>query len=173
MFRTLVFFGLITSAFAGESLDALLHASRGFSTAIQQQILAIARGPSLIEFVAKTIVYADAKTAYFNALREAAPELMNIATGREVRPPELDTMAEVFVVSGEQISDWLRIAFASFLTAESPGLMGIKDLGEFKFSAIERFRGILHATVKVSLKTSPMPYWAAAKVFEAWNVSTP
>ena len=94
MFRTLVFFGLITSAFAGESLDALLHASRGFSTAIQQQILAIARGPSLIEFVAKTIVYADAKTAYFNALREAAPELMNIATGREVRPPELDTMAE-------------------------------------------------------------------------------
>jgi hypothetical protein len=25
---------------------------------------------------------------------------MNIATGREVRPPELDTMAEVFAVAG-------------------------------------------------------------------------
>ena len=102
MFRTLVFFGLITSAFAGESLDALLHASRGFSTAIQQQILAIARGPSLIEFVAKTIVYAQAKTAYFNALRDAAPELMNIATGKEARPPELDAMAQVFAVAGEK-----------------------------------------------------------------------
>jgi hypothetical protein len=31
-----------------------------------------------------------------------------------------------------QISEWLRISFAQFLSAESPGLMGIKDLGEFK-----------------------------------------
>ena len=82
MFRTIVFFGLITSVFAGESLDPLVSASRGFSTAIQQQILAIQRGPSLIEFVAKTIVYADAKAAYFNALREAAPELMQHCDGQ-------------------------------------------------------------------------------------------
>jgi hypothetical protein len=27
---------------------------------------------------------------------------MNIATGREVRPPELDTMVEVFAVAGEK-----------------------------------------------------------------------
>jgi hypothetical protein len=72
------------------------------ATAIQQQILTIHRGPSLIEFVAKTIVYADAKTTYFNALRKAAAELMNVATGREARPPELDTMAEVFAVGGEK-----------------------------------------------------------------------
>jgi len=102
MFRVIVSFGLITSGFAGESLNPLVSASRGFSTAIQQQILAIQRGPSLIELVAKTIVYADAKAANFNALREAAPELMNIATGREVRPPELDTMAEVFAGAGEK-----------------------------------------------------------------------
>lgn len=102
MFRTIVFFGLITSAFAGESLDPLVSASRGFSTAIQQQILAIQRGPSLIEFVAKTIVYADAKTKYFKALRDAAPELMNIAMGREARPPELDMLAAVFAVAGEK-----------------------------------------------------------------------
>jgi len=38
--------------------------------------------PSPIALAAKTIVYADAKTAYFNALREAAPELVNIATGQ-------------------------------------------------------------------------------------------
>jgi hypothetical protein len=102
MFRAIVFFGLITSAFAGESLDPLLHASRGFSTAIRQQILAINRGPSLIEFVAKTIVYAQAKTAYFDALRAAAPELMDIATGREARSPEVDKFAAAFSVAGEK-----------------------------------------------------------------------
>jgi hypothetical protein len=71
------------------------------------------------------------------------------------------------------ISAWLRISFAQFLSAESPGLMGIKDLGEFKFSAIERFRGILHATVKASIgNNSPIPPWAAVQVIEGWNVPT-
>jgi hypothetical protein len=63
-------------------------------------------------------------------------------------------------------------SFEQFLSSESLGLMAKTDLGEFKFSAIEGFRGILHRTVKASLKTSPMPDWAAAKVVEAWNVST-
>jgi hypothetical protein len=71
-----------------------------------------------------------------------------------------------------QIATWLRLSFERFLNAESPGLMGIKDLGEFKFSAIERFKGLLHATVKASLKTDPIPDWAAVKVIEAWNVPT-
>lgn len=75
-------------------------------------------------------------------------------------------------VVSAQISIWLRTAFERFLSAESPGLMGIKDLGEFKFSAIERFRGILHRTVKGSLKVDPIPAWAATKVIEAWNVPT-
>ena len=73
MFRAIVFLGLITAALAGEPLSPLVNATASFSAAIQQQILAIQRGPSLIEFVAKTIVYADAKAAYFNALREVAP----------------------------------------------------------------------------------------------------
>ena len=51
--------------------------------------------------------------------------------------------------------------------------MGIKDLGEFKHSAIEGFRGILHRTVKESIgNNSPIPDWVAAKVIEAWNVPT-
>jgi hypothetical protein len=70
-----------------------------------------------------------------------------------------------------QIATWLRMAFEQFLGSESRSLMGIKDLGEFKFSAIERFRGILHATVKTSIRSDPpIPDWAAARVVEAWNV---
>jgi transcriptional regulator with XRE-family HTH domain len=69
------------------------------------------------------------------------------------------------------ISEWLRISFAQFLSSEARSLMGIKDVGEWKAYAIERFKGILDLTVKSSLQTrSPIPDWAAEKVKEAWNV---
>jgi len=44
------------------------------------------------------VAYAEAKEAYFNALRAEVPELMKIATGKEARPPELDTFAAAFAV---------------------------------------------------------------------------
>jgi hypothetical protein len=65
------------------------------------------------------------------------------------------------------------MAFEQFLGSESPGLMAITDLGEFKFSATESFRGILHRTVKTSIaNNSPIPPWAELQVIEAWNVPT-
>jgi len=68
------------------------------------------------------------------------------------------------------LAEWLRIAFAQFLSSESRSLMGIKDLAEFKLYAIDRFRGIVFAAVKTSRKTnSPVPSWAESKVIEAWN----
>jgi hypothetical protein len=42
------------------------------------------------------------KIAYFSALRTAAPELTNIATRRQARPPELDRLAEAFSLAGEK-----------------------------------------------------------------------
>jgi hypothetical protein len=70
-----------------------------------------------------------------------------------------------------QIATWLRLSFERFLNAESPGLMGIKDLGEFKAYAIERFRGILYQTVKAAIgNNSPIPPWAECRVIEAWNI---
>ena len=59
-----------------------------------------------------------------------------------------------------------------FLGSESQALMGIRDVGEWKAYAIERFKGILDLTVKNSLKTnSPIPSWAAQKVKESWTDS--
>jgi hypothetical protein len=70
------------------------------------------------------------------------------------------------------ISDWLRISFAVFLSSETLPLMGLKSPGEFKAYAFERFKSILHLTVRNSLKTcSPIPSWAAEKVKESWNVN--
>jgi hypothetical protein len=69
------------------------------------------------------------------------------------------------------LAEWLRIAFAQFLSSESRSLMGIKDLAEFRLYAIDRFRGIVFAAVKTSRKTnSPIPTWAEAKVIEALDV---
>jgi hypothetical protein len=69
------------------------------------------------------------------------------------------------------ISEWLRIAFAQFLSSDAGSLMAIQDIAEWKSYSIERFKGILDLTVKSSLQTqSPIPDWAAEKVREAWNV---
>jgi hypothetical protein len=78
MLRTIVFFCLITSTFASETFRALVNASAGFSAAIQQQ-LALDQGDlSATEFAQKTIDYAEARGAYFKALRAEVPELMKI-----------------------------------------------------------------------------------------------
>jgi hypothetical protein len=102
LLRTIVFFCLITSAFASESLDALVNASAGFSAAILQQLAAVQGDPTPTEFAQKTVAYAKAKTAYFTALREAVPELEDIATGQEPKPPEVDMFAQTFSVAGEK-----------------------------------------------------------------------
>jgi hypothetical protein len=71
------------------------------------------------------------------------------------------------------VSDWLRISFMIFLSSEGMALQGIHDFGAWKHYALQRFVGILHMTVRNSLKTnSPIPDWAATKVRESWNVQS-
>jgi hypothetical protein len=103
MFRAVVFFFLITSAFASATLDALVNAAASFSATIQQQLEMLQNNPSPAEFAEKTIGYAVAKTAYFKALRAEMPELLKIAMGLEARPPKLDRIAAVFAVAGEKL----------------------------------------------------------------------
>jgi hypothetical protein len=88
MLRAIVFFGLATSAFASATLDVLVNAAASFSATIQQQLEMPQSNPSPAELAEKTIDYAEAKEAYFKALREELPELVKIAAGKEERPPE-------------------------------------------------------------------------------------
>ena len=60
--------------------------------------------PSSAELAKKTIDYAEAKEAYFEALRAEIPELMKIATGGKGRPPEPDTFAAAFARPGSRNS---------------------------------------------------------------------
>jgi hypothetical protein len=68
-------------------------------------------------------------------------------------------------------AEWMRIAVAQFLSAETTTLMGIKDPGEFRFYFGQRFKGILDLTVMNADKTrSAIPHWAKERIKTAWNV---
>jgi hypothetical protein len=102
MLRAVVLLGLITPAFASATLDVLVNAAASFSATIQQQLEMLQSNPSAAELAEKTIDYAEAKEAYFKALRAEVPELLKIATGRQATPPGLDTFAAAFAVAGEK-----------------------------------------------------------------------
>ena len=89
------------SAFASPTLDVLVNAAASFSATIQQQLEMLQSNPSPAELAERTIDYAEAKEAYFKALRAEVPELVKIVTGKEARPPEVDTFAAAFAVAGE------------------------------------------------------------------------
>ena len=97
-FWRIAFFALATSVFAGERLNALVTAAQDFSVAIQEQLAAVQGDISATELVEKTVSYAKAKTAYFNALRAEIPEMTDIATGRQPRPSDLDKFPTAFSV---------------------------------------------------------------------------
>ena len=109
--RVIVFLGLITSAWASETLDVLVNAAASFSATIKQQLEMIQSNPSPAEFVEKTVDYAEAKAAYFQALRAELPALKNVAGGG--RSPDLDTFAAALAVAGEEQQ---KVADAETLT---------------------------------------------------------
>jgi hypothetical protein len=101
-FWSIAFFAFATSVFAGETLTALVTAAQEFSVAIQEQLAAVQSDISATQLAEKTVSYAKAKTAYFNALRAEAPEMTDIATGRQPRPADLDKFPAAFTVAGEK-----------------------------------------------------------------------
>jgi hypothetical protein len=83
MLRLFLFLGIVTTALASVTLDALEHAAQRFSIAIDQQWTIAQSDPSPATLAESTIANADAKISYCTALRAAMPGLANIATGRE------------------------------------------------------------------------------------------
>jgi hypothetical protein len=111
------------------------------------------------------------KTAQENYLRTAEVlRRLDAAIETERRNSEEQVPKKAAEAIVLHIAEWLRIAFAQFLSSESRSLMGIKDISEFQAYALNRFQGIIFAAVKTSRKTnSPIPTWAETMVIEAWN----
>jgi hypothetical protein len=93
---------LAATPFAGATLDAPVNAAARFSAAIGQQLVMVQDDPPPAEFAEKTVAYTEAKTAYFTALRQEMPELINIATGKESRPVQLEEFTTAFSVASEK-----------------------------------------------------------------------
>jgi hypothetical protein len=100
MLRLILFLGIVTAALASVTLDSLDSAARSFSIAIDQQWTIAQSDPSPATLAENTIAYADAKISYYTALREAMPELGNIAKGREHRPPDVGKFRDAFEPAG-------------------------------------------------------------------------
>ena len=102
-FWSIAFFAFATSVFAGERLTVLVTTAQDFSVAILEQLAAVQSDISATQLGEKTVSYAKAKTAYYNALRAEMPELTDIATGRQPRPSDLDKFPAAFSVAGEKL----------------------------------------------------------------------
>jgi hypothetical protein len=107
-FWSIAFFALGTSLFAGERLNALVTAAQDFSVAIQEQLAAVQSDISATQLVEKTVTYAKAKTAYYDALRAEMPKMTDIATGRQPRPSDLDKFLAAFIFAGEKLERLIR-----------------------------------------------------------------
>jgi hypothetical protein len=155
VFRLIAFFALVTSVFAAGTLDALVNAAQGFSLAILLQIAAVQSITTPTELAEKTISYAAAKTAYYEAFRAAMPDLTDIATGKRPRPPEVDRFAQSFSVAGgkqEKVVDEATAALLGKLPLDSDmqkGEGGIRPIAVGRRKIPARFQwGRFHESVR-------------------------
>jgi tetratricopeptide (TPR) repeat protein len=102
MLRAIIYISLTASAIASATLDVLVNAAASFSATIQQQLETLHSNPSPARIAKRTIDYATAKAAYFEALRAEAPEIVNIVTGKDEKPLELDTFAAAFAIASQE-----------------------------------------------------------------------
>jgi len=73
------------------------------------------RDPSASEFAASTLKYAKAKERYFVELRKSVPTLIDMATGKAPKTPEIDKLREIFSGYGEVQEKRLEAATVSML----------------------------------------------------------
>ena len=105
MFRAILVSALISSALGEENLNVLVNAASSFTATIAQQLQMLAHNAPAREFAKKTIDYSEAKTAYFEALSAAMPEISKNATQQD-RSTELDTfVAALAIAGGEQTAE--------------------------------------------------------------------
>jgi hypothetical protein len=129
-------------AVAGPDLDLLLNAASSFSITIGQQLQMVHSNPSLELFAGKTLDYAEAEAAYFDALRAALPLLSDPASAEEERSAAINKFAAALAVAGEgqekaADSETLKL-FARF--GRNPGLEKARAAFERAQKAEQSFR---------------------------------
>lgn len=120
MFVILLFCLLPSASFAADLQD-LVSASNDFEVEMIEHEHVLERSPSATELAASTLKYAEAKERYFVVLRKSVPTLIDMATGRAAKTPELDRLGEIFSGYGEAQEKQLEAATVSRLKQRRSG----------------------------------------------------
>jgi hypothetical protein len=106
---------LPSTIFAADLLD-LVSASNNFEVAMIEHEHVLERNPtSSTEIAASTIKYVKAKERHFVALRKIVPTLIDMATGKTPKTPEVDKIREIFSGYGETQEKQLEAATVPML----------------------------------------------------------
>jgi hypothetical protein len=106
---------LLPSAIYSGDLQDLVSASNDFEVQMIEHEDVLERNPSASELAQSTLKYARAKERYFSELRKSVPTLIDMATGKAPKTPELKKMREIFSGYGEAQEKQLDAATVSML----------------------------------------------------------
>ncbi len=109
----ILLFCLLPSTIFATALQDLISASNDFEVEMIEHEHRLEQDPSSTELAASTFKYAKAKERYFVELRKSVPTLIDMATGKTPKTPELDRLLETFSGYGETQEKQLEAATVS------------------------------------------------------------
>jgi hypothetical protein len=92
---------LLASTIYAADLQDLVSASNDFEAEMIEHEHVLEQNPSTTELAASTLKYAKAKERYFLELRKSVPTLIDMATGRKAKTPEINRLMKIFSGYGE------------------------------------------------------------------------
>jgi hypothetical protein len=106
---------LLPLAIFARDLQDLVSASNGFEVEMIEHEHVLERNPSATKLAQSTLKYARAKERYFVELRKSVPTIIDMATGKALKTPEVEKIREIFSGYGEAQQKQLEAATASML----------------------------------------------------------
>jgi hypothetical protein len=140
--RALLLLCLLPSAICARDLQDLVSASNDFEVEMIEHEHVLERNPSASELAASTLKYAKAKERYFVELRKSVPTLIDMATGKAPKTPDLDKIRKIFSGYGEAQEKQLEAATASMLKQRDGDAEVSK--AEIEFNRVQKVEGQFH-----------------------------
>ena len=119
-----------------------LLSSKDFEVGMIEQEQVLERNPSATELAASTLKYAKAKEGYFVVLRKSIPTLIDMATGKTPKTPEVDKIREIFSGYGETQGKQIEAATVSMLKRRDQDAEVLK--AEIEFYRVQKVEDQFH-----------------------------
>jgi hypothetical protein len=150
----ILLFCLLPSTIFATVLQDLVLASNDFEIEMIEHEHVLEQDPSATELAASILKYAKAKERYYVTLRKSVPTLIDMATGKTPKTPEVDKISEIFSGDGETQERRLEAATVSI---EESG----RDCRTFRCGSLDCFpddeRGSGERVTESSALNAPFP----------------